>query len=220
MGKTAIILGATGLTGNLLLNRLLEDDTYQRIKIFTRRTLKLKHAKLQEYIVDMLQLESYKADFTGDEVFCCIGTTANKTKDRAIYKSIDFGIPSAAAKMCKENNIETFVVVSALGANTESKVFYNRTKGEMEQAVLSYEIPNTYILRPSLIVGQRSEKRMGESIGSFVMKGLHPFFIGSWKKYRSIEASVIAGAMHSMAISKPPYQIVESDRIQEIGTQG
>ena len=88
MGKIAIILGATGLTGNLLLNRLLQDDTYQSIKVFTRRTLNLKHAKLQEYIVDMLQLENYRVDFTGDEVFCSIGTTAKKTKDKAIYKNI------------------------------------------------------------------------------------------------------------------------------------
>lgn len=217
MGKTAIVLGASGLTGKLLLNRLLEDEAYERIKIFTRRALNLKHPKLKEYVADLLKLENYKADFTGDEVFCCIGTTAKKTKDKAIYKKVDFGIPATAAKLCKENKIETFVVVSALGANAESKVFYNRTKGEMEQSVLRKKIRNTYILRPSLIDGKRSEKRMGERIGAFVMKALHPFLLGGWRKYRAIEAATIASAMHTLAKSKPDYQIVESDRIQEIG---
>ncbi len=217
MGKTAIVLGASGLTGKLLLNRLLEDEAYERVKIFTRRALNLKHPKLKEYVADLLKLENYKADFTGDEVFCCIGTTAKKTKDKVIYKKIDFGIPATAAKLCKENKIETFVVVSALGANAESKVFYNRTKGEMEQSVLRKKIRNTYILRPSLIDGKRSEKRMGERIGAFVMKALHPFLLGGWRKYRAIEAATIASAMHTLAKSKPDYQIVESDRIQEIG---
>lgn len=217
MGKKAIILGASGLTGKLLLNRLLEDEAYESITIFTRRTLNLKHPKLQEYVVDLLQLENCKADFTGDEVFCCIGTTARKTKDKAIYKKIDFGIPRMAAKLCKENKIETFVVISALGANTESKVFYNRTKGEMEQAVLGKKILNTYILRPSLIEGKRSEKRIGERIGAFIMKALHPFLLGGWRKYRAIEAATIASAMHALAKLKPDYKIVESDRIQEIG---
>lgn len=218
MGKIAIVLGASGLTGKLLLNLLLEDEAYERIKIITRRALNLKHPKLQEYVVDLLQLENYKADFTGDEVFCCIGTTVKKTKDRAIYKKIDFGIPETAAKLCKENKIETFVVVSALGANTESKVFYNRTKGEMEHAVLRKKILNTYILRPSLIDGIRSEKRMGERVSAFIMKVLHPFLICRWRKYRIIEASVIACAMQALAKSKPDYKIIESDKIQEIGT--
>ncbi|MDQ1772097.1 NAD(P)H-binding protein [Labilibaculum sp. A4] len=217
MGKTAIILGASGLTGKLLLNRLLEDEAYTRVKIFTRRGLDLVHPKLKEFIGDLLSLEEFKKDFTGDEVFCCIGTTAKKTKDKTIYRKIDFGIPASAASLAKANGIKSFLVISALGANAESNIFYNKTKGEMEQAVLSLEIANTYILRPSLINGKRDEDRLGEKIGSIIMKVLSPFLLWKWKKYRAIEAETIANALHALAQAKPDYKIIESDKIQEIG---
>ncbi|PKQ61692.1 nucleoside-diphosphate sugar epimerase [Labilibaculum filiforme] len=217
MGKRAILLGASGLTGKILLNRLLEDETYDSIRIFTRRSLGLKHDKLKEYVVDLLQLENYKADFVGDEVFCCIGTTAKKTKDKAIYRKIDFGIPATAASLAKANGIKSFLVISALGANAESTIFYNKTKGEMEQAVLGQEIINTYIVRPSLIKGKRDEDRLGETIGAIVMKVFRPFLFGKWKKYRAIEAETIANALHALAQSKSSDKIIESDKIQEIG---
>ena len=155
--KTAIILGATGLTGGLLLEKLIDDPNYKTIKIFTRRSTNNTSPKIKEYVIDLLALENYKADFTADEVFCCIGTTSSKTKDKSIYKKIDFGIPATAAKLAKENHIETFVVISAMGANKNSRVFYNKTKGEMEQAVLNQQIKHTYILRPSL--NKRRSKR-------------------------------------------------------------
>lgn len=215
--KTAIILGATGLTGNLLLNRLAADERYTTIKLFSRRATGISSPKIKEFIVDLLQLEALRNDFTADEVFCCIGTTSAKTGDRAIYKAIDFGIPSAAAKLAKENNIPTFLVMSSLGANPKSNIFYSRTKGEMEQAVLNQKIPNTYILRPSLILGERDENRMGEKIGGVLFKLTSVFLIGRLKKYRAIEADCIASAMISLAKLKPGMQIVHSDVIQEFG---
>ncbi len=209
--KTAILLGGTGLTGNLLLNRLIADDNYSTIKLFSRRESGIKSPKIKEFAGDMLQLEQFKNDFTADEVFCCIGTTSAKTKDRAIYKAIDFGIPFTAAKLAKENNIPTFLVVSAIGANAKSRIFYNRTKGEMEQAVLDQKIPNTYILRPSLILGDRGERRMAESIGAFLFKFTNAVLLGRLKKYRAIEADNIAASMISLAKSKNPGGILYSD---------
>jgi uncharacterized protein YbjT (DUF2867 family) len=218
MGKIAIILGATGLTGKLLLNRLLEDDAYETVKVFSRRTLGLNHPKLTEYLGDLLKLDEFKTDFTADEVFCCIGTTTRKTKDKSLYRKIDFGIPLAAARLCKKNRIESFLVISALGANSASKLFYNRTKGKMEHAVLTQRIQNTYILRPSLIKGLRDEKRLGESIGAFLIKLIRFFLIGGLRKYRAIEADAIAKAMHRLAQSKPTLRIIESDKIEELGS--
>jgi len=212
MGKTALILGSTGLTGKLLLNRLLADDSYECVKVFSRRPLGLQHAKLEIFIGDLLKLEQFESDFKGDELFCCIGTTASKTKDKGKYKQVDFGIPVSAANLCKKNGIETFLVVSALGASAESQIFYNRTKGEMEQAVLMQHIPNTYILRPSLIKGFREEQRLGETIGAIVMSIAQAFLIGKYKKYRAIEAGTIAKALHRLAQSKPSLKIIESDR--------
>jgi len=215
--KTAIVLGGTGLTGNLLINRLLADDSYACIKLFSRKASGIKSEKIEEFVGDLFQLEHFKDDFTADEVFCCIGTTSAKTRDRVVYKAIDFGIPSTAARLARENNIPTFLVISSMGANTRSSIFYSRTKGEMEQAVLGEKIPHTYILQPSLIMGNRDERRMGESVGAAVLKFTNVVLVGRLKKYRAIEADCIAAAMIHLALSKPPSGIVISDKLQELG---
>ncbi len=214
--KTAIVLGGTGLTGSLLIKRLLVDDDYGCIKLFSRKASGIKAEKIEEYIGDVLKLESFKKDFTADEVFCCIGTTSAKTRDRTVYKAIDFGIPYAAARLARENRINTFLVISSMGANTRSKVFYSRTKGEMEQAVMGEKIAHTYILRPSLILGERGERRIGESFGAVVMNLAGFFLVGSMKKYRAIDADCIAAAMIQLALFRPPSGIVISDELQEL----
>jgi len=166
MKKTAILLGASGLTGGLLLELLLSDSDFGKIKLFSRKESGLTNPKIEEHIVDTLQLENYAAEFTGDVVFCCIGTTKAKTPDETDYKSIDFGIPVAAAKLAKQNNIPAFIVISALGANVKSLIFYSRIKGEMEQSVIDLKIPKTHILEPSLIAGDRIEQVVGERMGT------------------------------------------------------
>ncbi len=216
MGKTAIILGASGLTGNILLEKLLEDKSYDSIKVFLRKPVGFEHPKLTEYTGNLLDLKSFKKDFTADEVYCCIGTTAAKTPDKELYKKIDYGIPVAAAKLCKENGIDTFLVISALGASVKSKIFYNRTKGEMEEEVLSLKIPHTYILRPSLILGKRNEMRMGETMGKIMMNLFQFFLIGKLKKYKPVKAENIAIAMIELANLKPDISMIESDRISKL----
>ncbi|MFO7671979.1 MAG: NAD-dependent epimerase/dehydratase family protein [Bacteroidales bacterium] len=217
--KTAILLGSTGLTGSLLLKRLIADESYSTIKLFSRRPSGNRSPKIEEYIGDVLHLEHFKKDFTADDVFCCVGTTSVKTKDRTLYRAIDFGIPFAAAKLSRENNIPTYLVISSMGANQKSKIFYSRTKGEMEQAVLDQKIPNTYILRPSLILGDRNERRIGESIGAIVMKLTDVLLVGKLKKYRAIEADCVASAMIRLAKSGYKSQVVESDVIREFGRE-
>lgn len=217
MSKQAIVLGATGLIGDLVVDKLLNDDRYDQVKVFVRKSTAIDHPKLSEYIVDLLKLENYTDAFTADEVYCCIGTTAKKTSDKDLYKQIDCGIPSAAARLCKAKNIKTLLVVSALGADPKSKIFYNRTKGEMEQEVLNQGIQKTSILRPSIITGPRSESRPGEKAGISLMKLMRPLFRGKWKKYRAIGAETIAQAMVNLANSPLEQEIVESDNIQSIG---
>ena len=211
--KTAIILGATGLTGSLALEKLLANDNYSKIKLFSRSPTEVKHPKVEEHLVDLLNLVASKADFTADEVYCCIGTTKKKTPNQSEYRDIDYGIPAATAQLCKENGIEVMAVVSAIGANANSRIFYNRTKGEMEQAVLAAKIPRTYILRPSIIGGNRQEKRLGEKIGLALFNFLKPLFIGKLKKYVVIDASAIAERMIQLANSNAPSCVVESDEI-------
>ncbi len=218
-GKTAIILGATGLTGNLLLQKLITDKRYGVVKVFSRKSIEIKNPKIIEINGDILALNNFRKDFFADEVYCCIGTTAKKTPDKELYKKIDFGIPVTTAKLCKKNNIDTLLLMSSLGANAKSSVFYNKTKGEMEQAVLKEEIKNTYILRPSIILGKRNENRLFENIGKRVFTTFQFLFIGKLKKYKAIEADHIATAMIKLANVKPSLTIIESDKIEEFNVR-
>jgi uncharacterized protein YbjT (DUF2867 family) len=216
MLKTAIILGATGLTGGILLNNLIEDNSFEKIKLFSRKSVTIKSDKIEQYLIDVLQLEKYKNKFIADVVFCCVGTTAAKTKDIAKYKQIDYGIPVTAVKIAKENNIDTFVVISSMGANDSSTTFYSKTKGEMERDVLRQNIKNTYIVRPSLIGGHRNEFRIGERIGKGVMSLLNPMFLGRLKKYKMIHPEKIASCMQKLAKIELDQSIFSSDEIVEI----
>ncbi|SIQ64838.1 NAD(P)H-binding protein [Maribacter ulvicola] len=217
MKKTAIILGASGLTGGLLLEKLISDDRYINIKLFSRSRIEGLPNKVHQYIGNLLELDQFKKEFTANEVYCCIGTTAKKTPDKRLYRAIDYGIPVAAAKLAKENGISTYIVVSAMGANKKSKVFYNKTKGEMEQDVVNQNIPATSILRPSLIGGEREEQRVLEKIGIIVFKVLQPLLIGPLKKYRLVDAGTIALAMIKLANKTGNSDVVvTSNEIEKI----
>lgn len=213
MGKTAIILGASGLTGGLVLEKLLANEAYEKIKVFSRKASGLTHPKLEEHVGDILNLDQFQARFTGDEVYCCIGTTKKKTPDRTAYRAIDYGIPASAALNAKLNKVPVFAVVSAVGANAKSSIFYNRTKGEMENAVLEAGIDHTYILRPSVISGNRMELRSGERISIALFKFLKPLFFGKLRRYRAVEAEAIANCMIRLANSGEASRILESEEI-------
>lgn len=216
MKKTAIILGATGLTGSILLEKLLEDDRYESIKLFGRREIDGLPPKVHQYVGDLLVLEDFKNDFTADEVYCCIGTTAKKKTDKQRYKEIDFGIPVAAAKLAKANGISTYIAVSALGANPKSSIFYNKIKGEMEQEVASENIKKTHIMQPSFIDGERDEQRLGEKIGILVFQLIQPLFFGKLKKYRITQAKDLAEAMIQLANLASTQLRITSQQIESL----
>ncbi|MBL56419.1 MAG: nucleoside-diphosphate sugar epimerase [Flavobacteriales bacterium] len=216
--KSAIILGATGLTGSYILNKLLKRNDYSKIIVFSRRELDIVDQKLEVIICDLLNLEEQKEKFKADEVYVCVGTTNNKTPNKKLYRAIDFGIPVTAAQLCRENGIEKIAVISSLGANHKSTTFYIKTKGEMESSVLDMNISNTFLLRPSLILGRRKESRMGESLGKILFLLVNPFLFGPLKKYKSIRSETLADAMINLCNHKFNDQgIIESDRIQEVG---
>ena len=201
--KTAIILGATGLTGGILLQLLLHDERYKNIKVFTRKPLEISHPKLLEFKCDLLKLSEQEQHFTADQVFCCIGSTKAKTPNEETYKAIDYGIPVAAASLCEKNNIPSFLVVSAMGADPNSSIFYNKIKGEMEAAVLKFGLPKTHILQPSLIGGDRNESRPGEYFFKQFMNVFNSVMLGSLKKYRTIAPESIAKTM--VWLANNPY---------------
>ena len=152
----------------------------------------------------------------GDEVYCCIGTTKAKTKNKGLYRKIDLGIPITAANLARENDIKTFIVISALGANPKSRIFYNRLKGEMEDEVLKVGIRKTHILRPSLISGKRKEIRIGEWIFKQLMGVANLVLVGPLDKYRSIDPDTIAKSMVWLANHEYGTVVLESDQIKKV----
>ncbi len=215
--KSAIVLGATGLTGGILLKELLKDTRYSKIKVFSRSPLGFQNLKMEEHLIDLFELEKYSKEFRADEVYCCVGSTKKKTPDEEVYRKVDYGIPVKAARLAKENNIGKYLVISALGADPESKFFYNRTKGEMERDVLREEIPGTYLFQPSLIGGKREEKRTLESLFKKIMKLGNLFFWGPLKQYRTIHPAVIASAMIKVANEGYGKNRIPSDEIMKTG---
>lgn len=214
--KTAIILGATGLTGSILLDKLISDERYRKIKVFSRNHLPQKSDKVEEYLINLFELEKVADLFTADEVYCCIGTTQKKTPDNDTYRMVDFGIPATAAKLSSRNKIKTFQVISAMGADEKSRFFYNRVKGEMEGAVLEQHISNTYILQPSLIGGNREESRPFEFVWKKIMSVGDHLLVGNLKKYRSIHPGTIANAMIYLANNEYKSGRIPSDEIRNI----
>ena len=214
--KTAIVLGATGLTGGILLKHLLKDDRYSRIKVFSRRTMDDAHPKLEVHVLDLFELEKAGEEFKAEEIFCCVGSTKAKTPDLEVYRNVDHGIPVAAAKLAKQNFIPTLLIISALGVDPDSRFFYNRIKGEMERDVLKEKVPNTYFFQPSLITGDREEKRSFESIFKGLMKVGNHVLVGPLEKYRSIHPDQIARAMIAVANNGYPETRIESDKIKTI----
>ena len=219
MGKTAIILGITGLTGNLLAKTILADARYDKLISFHRRKSGIVHPKLEEHVIDVLELEKHDSLFKADIVFCCIGTTQSKTSDRDMYKQIDYGIPVSAARLCKQNKIPQLIVISALGANTNSRVFYNKVKGEMERDVLKQNLEETYLLQPALLAGDREEKRTAEKLAIHAFKIFNIFLIGPLKKFQSIKPETLVAAMQYLSFHEYSENRIESDIIKKLATK-
>lgn len=192
--KTATLIGATGLIGGHILDLLLKDPYYERIKILSRRPLDLRAPKLEVIVLNFTDQEAFKTALQGsDVVFCAIGTTQKKVKgDKDAYRKIDFDIPVHAARFCKELGVAHFLLVSAVGADSSSNNFYLKLKGEVEDQVEALALPSASTFRPSMLLGHREEYRLGEKIGQAVMKPLS-FLIPS--KYKAIEAMDVAKAM-------------------------
>lgn len=216
MPKTAILLGGSGAVGSELLQLLLADSRYEKIKLFARSSINNDNHKIEEHLIDLFELSKYSDVFTGDEVYCCIGTTKAKTPDKKTYHDIDYGIPVTAAKLAASNNISTYIVISAIGADADSAIFYNRTKGEMQEAVLAEHIAKVHLLQPSLILADRKENRIVEKTAEYFMWLINPLLFGGTAKYKSIKASTIAKAMLWLANNDYRETIVTSDKIEDI----
>ncbi|KHJ37134.1 N-acetyl-gamma-glutamyl-phosphate reductase [Pedobacter glucosidilyticus] len=217
MAKKAIIIGASGLIGSELLSVLLHEPAYTEVITLVRKSLNTYHPKLKEIITDFSNLSEMKENIKADVIFCCIGTTRAKTPDLNTYRKIDHDIPIEIGKIAVENQVKQYHLVSALGANAQSSNFYSKIKGETEDDLKALNIPAIHIYQPSLLRGERKEKRVGEKIALVLMKAVDPLLVGSLKKYRSIKTSVIALAMYQQSLKEDKGIFTyPSDIIKEI----
>jgi uncharacterized protein YbjT (DUF2867 family) len=195
--QTALVIGATGLVGNFVVEELLKDNSFKTVRILVRRSLKIIHPKLEEKIVNFTDINDYAEKFGyGDVIFCCIGTTQKKVKgDKDAYEKIDFEIPLNAARMGIVNKFKKFLIVSAVGANESSSNFYLKLKGRTENALKEFSFGSISIFRPGQLLGKRNEYRRGEKLLQPITKFISLFLFGSLKKFRSINAKDVAKAM-------------------------
>jgi uncharacterized protein YbjT (DUF2867 family) len=193
--RNALIAGATGLVGNSLLQQLLADDQYGKILVITRRPLETSHPKLTQQQISFDLIDTLRPGFPVDDVFCALGTTIKTAGSQDAFYKVDYTYVVNLGKWGEANGVKRFLVVSAMGANAKSGIFYNRVKGEMEAAISQLNIPQKQVFRPSLLMGNRTEKRGGEKIAQAVMGGLGFLFLGPLLKYKGIHADVVARAM-------------------------
>ncbi len=215
--KTAIIFGSSGLTGSALLNQLCALSKYKEIICINRIHQKIDFPNCREIIDDFSDLNALSQIVKADEVYCCLGTTIKKAGSKVNFTKVDLDLPVAIANACKKNGVQHFLVISSVGANATTGNFYLRTKGLMEQAVLKLSIPQTTIVRPSMLLGERKETRLGEGMGKTIMKGAGVLMFGKLKKYKAIHVDDVAKAMVIIANTSPTKQnIFESNELQEI----
>lgn len=214
--RTALVAGATGLVGGHLVRRLLDAEAWNRIVTLGRRPLDLDHPKLEQRTVDFDRLADADLPPT-DDAFCCLGTTIKKAGSEEAFRTVDFEYVVAFARAARQHGAEQFVVVSAMGADASSRIFYNRLKGEMEEAVAAVGFDAVQVVRPALLLGERDEHRLGERAWQLLMQPAAPLMLGPLRKYRPIEADAVAAAMVAAAqVRTPGVHVYESDELQRI----
>lgn len=217
--RSALIVGATGLVGKELLNILLKESKYETVKVLTRRRAPISHPKLEQIITDFDQLDQYSHHFQVDDVYCCLGTTIKAAGSQQAFKKVDFTYPLELAKLTKASGAQKFFIITAMGADKNSKFFYNRVKGEVEEELKKLGFATLHIFRPSLLLGKREEFRFGEKIGVLLSPVLSILLFGPLKKYKPIHARDVAMAMYQASkISDSSIFIHESSEIQSLNT--
>tara|TARA_B100000809_G_C15065066_1_gene503880 strand:- start:637 stop:1296 length:660 start_codon:yes stop_codon:yes gene_type:complete len=217
--KTALIFGSTGLVGSNLLTLLIKDDYYTAIKIFARSKVNINDPKVEIINLDFNKLNEYSHLIKGDDCFFCIGTTKKQTPNKDEYRNIEYNFPVNIGKIAKNNNVRSFMYVSSLGSNPNTKNTYLKNKGEAEEFLKKLNFSQLSIIRPSFLLGDRNEFRLGEIIGKNIYKKLSFLFQGSLRKFRAIESKNVAKAM--IVISKNNYQDIyfDSEYLQDISNK-
>ena len=214
--KTALLFGVSGLVGGHLLNQLIKNNNYSKIKLFVRSVPQISDPKIEIIETDFNNLENHNEDIKGDDCFFCIGTTKQNSPDKNEYQRVELEVPKQIAQIAKSNLVNSFIFVSALYANPKSSGNYVRFKGMVEEELKRLNFPKLALMRPSFLMGDRKEKRVGEKIGIFVFKLLSPLLLGPLKKMRPIHSETVAKAMIRAANENSEKNIFESNEIAEL----
>lgn len=197
----ALVLGATGLVGKALVNQLLDDVRYQSVTCLLRKPLpqhlfNSSNQKLQPIVIDFNQLEDYQGYFGAAHVYVCLGTTIKQAGSRSAFRRVDFEYVHIAAQLARAQRALSFVWISSVGADAKSRNFYLRVKGELENAIMGMTgLNNASGVRPSLLLGERQDFRLGEQIGMQAAKFFAPLLTGKFAKYRPVHAADVAAQM-------------------------
>ena len=216
--KTALLFGSSGLIGGHLTKQLIENSSYSKVKLFVRSDPKISDPKIEVIKTDFNNLQNHKDEITGDDCFFCIGTTKQNAPDKDEYRRIEYNIPIEIAKIAKSNSVKSFLYVSSGFADPKSSGAYLKNKGDVEEELKSLNFLKLGIMRPSFLIGDRKEERIGEKIGIFIFKLISPFFLGPLKKMKPINSEKVAKAMIKIANENLKKTILESDEIVEISS--
>jgi len=215
--RTALLVGATGLVGGHCLQHLLRSEEYEKVIILVRRPLLMEHAKFEEHVVNFDKLDQYASLINANDVFCCLGTTIKVAGSQQEFRKVDFTYTVQTCAIAVKNGADQLLVVTAVGANARSRIFYNRVKGETEEAVSKLPCQAIHFFRPSLLLGERKEARMAEWAGITIAKGISLLMAGPLKKYKLIEAKAVARTMVLVAQeTRSGLRVYESDQIQAL----
>ena len=214
--KTALLFGASGLVGGHLLNQLISNNNYSKIKVFVRSVPQISNPKIEIIETDFNNLANHKEDIKGDDCFFCIGTTKQNSPDKNEYRRVELDVPKDIAQIAKSNSVNSFVFVSSGYADPNSSGDYLKFKGLVEEELKRLSFNKLGIMRPSFLIGDRKEKRLGEKLGIFVFKLLSPLFLGPLKKMKPIQSEKVAKAMIKISNGDFRQQVFESNEIVEI----
>ena len=214
--KTALVFGSSGLIGGHLLYQLIKNDNYNKIKLFVRSEIVINEPKIEIIKTDFSDLENHKEDVKGDDCFFCIGTTKQNSPDRNEYQRVELDIPKKIAQIARTNSVNSFIFISSIYANPKSSGDYVKFKGLVEEELKKLNFSNLGILRPSFLMGDRKENRVGEKIGILTFRLLSPLLLGPLKKMKPINSEKVAKAMIKIANENLGKTIFESDEIVEI----
>lgn len=217
--KIIVLVGATGLIGSRLLEALLTDVTVNKLIVLSRRPLERKHPKLELLITDFHDLDGYAEKLSGAGIlYCCIGTTMRKAGSKEAFREVDYQLPLKLAELASKAGIKKFIAVSSVGADPSGTNFYLRTKGEMERDITaSFRFQKLAFLRPSMLLGPRTEFRFGERVGQLFMILLSPFMRGRMARYKPIHDFTVAKAMISISNSVNNQRVYESPELEWLG---